>query len=604
VTRRNCGRILATAVFAPHSFAQDELQARKVKNISDIYAPVIVGCPPCDGGTALVRLENGEIRHYNYNEHRLGRPPLYLSSLDDGLTWVERQLPSDFIGADRRSPISGEYIRVFEYWRTVGASDSSPIEQGDRRGTFVVRSRGGIDGTWTVRRIFPDPIHMQRPPVFIRRGRRILAPCQTTAKFDDLPPRDGAGTLYSDDDGLSWKLSNFVTAPPHVPGGIDRGPRWQKGACNPTVVELRDGRVWMLARTSQDVLYESFSRDGGEVWEAPRPSRFYSTLTMPNMGRLKDGRILLLWNNTTSLPEVERNETTRFYIGTQANNGQSEDVFTNRDAFHGAISEDDGHTWLGFREVVLDRRRNAEDYAESGGVDHSVHQNQFVELPGGKVLVSVGQHELHRVMVVFDLAWLYEKKRENRFENGLEDWSVQKYVAGIRGHCSFNRRQGCALIEHPERAGSKVLHIRRPKDPLLVTENDGAVWNFPASKAGSLKLRIRFQQGGQGGRISLLDRWVNPTDFASVHYAMFNLRIGGDGQSTNGLRLRPGTWHELEFQWDGGADCRMRLDGMPSGASLPLNRTTVDGISYLHLMSTAETEDKAGFLIESVAAAS
>jgi hypothetical protein len=48
----------------------------------------------------------------------------------------------------------------------------------------------------------------------------------------------------------------------------------------------------------------------------------------------------------------------------------------------------------------------------------------------------------------------------------------------------------------------------------------------------------------------------------------------------------------------------MRLDGMPSGASLPLNRTTVDGISYLHLMSTAETEDKAGFLIESVAAAS
>ncbi len=103
----------------------------------------------------------------------------------------------------------------------------------------------------------------------------------------------------------------------------------------PTVLELNNGRLWMLARTSRDNHYECFSEDAGETWSAWQPSRFYGTLTMPTLYRLSDGRVLLLWCNTTPLPEIDRTDEP---ISETAKNGRWEDVFTNRDACHVAIS--------------------------------------------------------------------------------------------------------------------------------------------------------------------------------------------------------------------------------------------------------------------------
>lgn len=589
-----------------------------VGSVSDIWAPVVVGRPPADACMGLVRLESGEIRYYNYSQWREGKEPLYISSLDNGLTWKEQDLAPGYIGADQRSPISGEYLRVFQFWKTVNSVDSTTVTSGPLKGTYVVRTQGGIDGGWTVTRILPGHVQgaedsladtisdMFRPPVFIRGGKRVLVPSQREKQYDAGPPRNGVGTLYSDDDGLTWKVSNFVTAPPHVPDDIDKGPRWQAGAVESTIVELKDGRLWMLARTSQDVLYQSFSHDGGESWEPLTPSRFYSTLTMPTMARLRDGRILLIWNSTRPLPEVERNESTRVLVGPSVNNGRSEDVFTYVDAFHAAISDDDGHNWTGFREIALDERRNDQDYAGHGGTDRGVQESQFIETTDGKIMAAIGLHPMHRVLVMFDVGWLYEKKRETHFENGLDDWSVQKFIAGVHV-AHFNRKPGARLEDDPDKPGAKMLRVRRPSDPSLVTENDGAVWNFPAGKAGALTMQIRFEKGGQGGRISLLDRWVNPIDFASERYAMFNLKVAGDGSTADGLHLTPGTWHELRLEWKGVEDastghCEVLLDGKDTGVSLPLNRQSVNGINYVHFLSTANNEDDAGFLIESVAA--
>ena len=306
----------------------------------------------------------------------------------------------------------------------------------------------------------------------------------------------------------------------------------------------------MLMRTSQDYHYESFSRDGGETWEPARPSRFYATLTMPTVGRLKDGRILLLWNNTTALPEVARDESDRFFLSSGVLDGSSEDVFTNRDVMHAAISSDEGRTWQGFRELYLNARRNDRDFAETCGVDRSVHQSQFVDLDDGSVLVSLGQHWMHRALVVFHPDWLLAKTRSSNFENGLTDWSVHMFIAGIRGHCAFNRKVGADLIEHPGQPARNVLRIRRPKDRSLVSENQGAVWNFPAGSAGTLTVKALFQKGGQGGRISLLDRWVNPTDPVVNSYAMFNFSVRGDGTGNGDTKLTPGQWHEVRVRME------------------------------------------------------
>lgn len=133
-----------------------------------------------------------------------------------------------------------------------------------------------------------------------------------------------------------------VLLPPDMKPGPHQGVRWFNNAVEATVLEMKDGTLWALARTSQDQAWQAFSKDYGETWSKPEPSRFFGTLTMNTLGRLDDGTIVSLWTNTMALPE---NAT--------AGNGTWEDVFTNRDSHHIAMSGDEGKTWYGFREIIL-----------------------------------------------------------------------------------------------------------------------------------------------------------------------------------------------------------------------------------------------------------
>jgi hypothetical protein len=302
------------------------------------------------------------------------------------------------------------------------------------------------------------------------------------------------------------------------------------------------------------------------------------------------------WCNTTNLPELERTESTFALMGKWGWDGYASAMFTNRDAAHNAISEDDGRSWIGFREVWLDPRRNAGDYAQTGGVDRSVHQSQFVELGDNKILLSLGQHPLHRSMVVFDLGWLYETERREDFTEGLTHWSTHTYIAGVQGHCALNRQEGAGLEEHPDGSGRKVMRIARPRQPFLIREPRGAVWNFPAAFRGELTLRLMLPSGSQGARISLIDRWINPTDPLVEQYAMFTL--GADSGMLGSDR-----WRTVRLSWNGLAEtgvqkCVVEVDGKAS-AYIPLKLASVNGISYLHLQSVAKSEDNLGLLVES-----
>jgi hypothetical protein len=325
---------------------------------------------------------------------------------------------------------------------------------------------------------------------------------------------------------------------------------------------------------------------------------------MPVLKKLQDGRILFFWLNSSPLPPLPRSEVTRILMGNTRHFGIATDMFTNRDVHHAAISEDDGKTWIGFRELFLDPRRNAGDYAKTGGVDRGMHQSQCVELGNGKILVAFGQHPLHRSMAIFDLGWLYEKSRSDDFSRGSGGWSLQTYLVGVMGHRALNRRQGAQLIEHPAQAGKRVLHVCRTADPELISENQGAVWNFPAGRTGTFTTRIMLREGGQGARISLLDHWINPTDATVLDHAMYSLLVPGDGTAAGLAPFTPGVWHELRFEWaDSRGSCKVAVDGRLQGAGLPLIRPAPNGICYVHFYSAATRQDGNGFLIESVAAA-
>ncbi|MDN5200635.1 hypothetical protein QQ008_04660 [Fulvivirgaceae bacterium BMA10] len=68
--------------------------------LNDIYAPKVVGTPPQNAYIGLIRLSNGEIRHYGNG--------LYIRSLDNGLTWDSiNTAHHSYYGYE--SPVSGDF---------------------------------------------------------------------------------------------------------------------------------------------------------------------------------------------------------------------------------------------------------------------------------------------------------------------------------------------------------------------------------------------------------------------------------------------------------------------------------------------------------------
>lgn len=547
-----------------------QAQTAPPRTLDEIYAPVKVAEPPSDAYIGLSLLENGEIRHYNYGEQ--AEPGTFcLSSTDHGLTWKKVPLPKEIPFADVRSPASGEYIRL--------ASTVNPA------GVYCIRTEGGLNGNRTVTRISDKPAIMIKPPVFIRNGRRIVVAAHYSGPAEKVK---GSFTFVSDDDGKTWTQSNIVTAPDHTGGGFHQGIRWNHGAVEPTVIELNDGRLWMLMRTAQDTHYQAFSHDGGLTWGTSFASPFYGTITMPTIGRLHDGRILFVWCNTTPLPE------------TGNTNGIWDDVFTNRDAIHAAISDDDGTTWTGMRELYLDPRRNAPGYAYEPGIDRGVHQSQFVEPVPGKVLVSLGQNRGHRALVLFDVRWLYEKERYCDFSDSLAQWCTFNYYKGIQGHCAYNRTEGCRLKEHPGKPGRRLLNMAYAPDDTLVIDNRGAVWNFPALRKGTVTVSLRLPEQSQEVSLLLHDRWFNPCDTVARYLAMYRT-----GLSRNALGIQDAGWHEIKISWDSDQPHRgavLYVDGKKRRKRLSLRHVPSQaGLSYLHFIS-GNFPDERGIDIEWVKA--
>lgn len=140
---------------------------------------------------------------------------------------------------------------------------------------------------------------------------------------------------------------------------------------------------------------------------------------MNTLGRLDDGTIVSLWTNTMALPE---NAT--------AGNGTWEDVFTNRDSHHIAMSGDEGKTWYGFREIILDEHRNHPGYATlDGPEDRGKHQSEMVQLDKNRILISLGQHKNHRRLVIVDRRWVRAKTRATQTGKDLDSqWTIHTYI--------------------------------------------------------------------------------------------------------------------------------------------------------------------------------
>jgi predicted neuraminidase len=173
------------------------------------------------------------------------------------------------------------FVRYGGYDHKTGSAANSLCE------AFVHRSLD--DGkTWT------DPVRLETGERYIGdvlsleqlHDGRLVYPfaylTETKAQF-------ACSALYSDDDGLTWKRS-----PSKLEAG---GGGFESGASEPTVVELPDGRLWMLIRAQTGYLWESYSTDRGENWSPAKPSCLPSSNAPATALRLHNGDIAVAWNN-------------------------------------------------------------------------------------------------------------------------------------------------------------------------------------------------------------------------------------------------------------------------------------------------------------------
>ncbi|MBO5050697.1 MAG: exo-alpha-sialidase [Clostridia bacterium] len=558
--------------------------------LEKIYAPQVVAIPPVDACRSMCVTPDGEIRIYGAIEQKSPEDvgtQVYIASRDCGLSWKMHLVPEGALGSASLHAESGRYISVFpnEFNRDWSARFSMS-------GTWAVLSDEGYDSTnYRFVKLSDKAVHVLRLPFYLASCGRwlVLGEYRLPDMSDKL-----IVLFYSDDDGETWtervieKSAPYVDILPH-----HKGLRWQEYSCEPTVVELSSGELVMLVRTSHNYHYMYRSLDKGETWSGPEPSCFHGTITMPTLHKLSDGRILFCWCNTQPMPELDHREAFP-PLGQAEINGIWEDVFTNRDANHLAISGDDMQSWVGFRELFLNPIRSYADFRATGGIafrDKSVHQMQMLELPCNKLLIHFGQNPMARRVVILDIDWLYERSRTEDLRLGLANLSTHMYVKsnlggyrGFSGHCAYNRTHGALLVPDPDGNFEEALQVCRIEDERLVYKKQGVVWNFPASHAGQVTLRLRVL--GQGVRICLTDRWYNPADETVALEAPVSCTWE-----------TPGGWVDLRIVYDLPAGKAIFFAGDVEH-ELALQGTAPNGLSYLHVQTLAESEDQQGTLIK------
>ena len=243
-------------------------------------------------------------------------------SRDRGRSWSGKITIQENFGADNvkhpnllRLP-SGEILFTFTV-RDMARRDLK---------IFMKRSKDDCE-TWSrpVQISPPGGVYFTNADHSLRHSSgRLILPCHW-GEFYGPGDHYKAFCLYSDDEGETWQTSRKKIDLP------------RRGAEEPAVVELQDGSLLAMMRTTLGKVYRSLSSDRGETWSDAEPTELPSPSSANCIKRIpKTGDLVFIWNNSTPFALSQSGSTSYHHP---------------RDPLTAAISKDEGRTWTHFKDI-------------------------------------------------------------------------------------------------------------------------------------------------------------------------------------------------------------------------------------------------------------
>ena len=225
------------------------------------------------------------------------------------------------------------------------------------------------------------------------------------------PEIDTSQVYFSDDEGTTWKRCPQDIVIWHQDGYGGMWPCDEPGA-----VQLRDGKLLMMFRTTLGRLYQSFSDDEGLTWSLPQPTALASSYSPCRLRVIPTtGDLLCVWN------QVSGDEIRRGF---------------RRSRLSLAISTDDGASWKNFRTLEVGGPVDRSDRITPDDQIGMVRgEKELGELPADMIYVSYPNAHFfgdevvllydfgpqleasieppswprHRKIVIRPIEWLYEE---------------------------------------------------------------------------------------------------------------------------------------------------------------------------------------------------
>ena len=236
-------------------------------------------------------------------------------SADRGRTWSETFTLQENVGARNvkhpnllRLP-SGEVLFFYTVWNS-------------NRERLICMKRSKDDcETWS------EPVkvsllggfnNINNDHVLRMSSGRIMLP-SFNSEFYGKGDHWKAFCYWSDDEGRTWQVSETKMDLP------------ARGAEEPGIVELKDGSLLAVLRTSLGSVYRAYSHDGGRNWTTPESTGLAAPASPPLIKRIPStGDLLLVWNRNYQPGHHHQGERTPLTA---------------------AISRDEGKSWENIKDI-------------------------------------------------------------------------------------------------------------------------------------------------------------------------------------------------------------------------------------------------------------